>query len=64
MIGVGWVRMEKKATMDYCPRDYRHHHSWSRVGVERGMIIYQCSQCRLCSFEAIKMIGNLFAEKE
>ena len=56
--------MEKKATMDYCPRDYRHHHSWSRVGVERGMIIYQCSQCRLCSFEAIKMIGNLFAEKE
>jgi len=51
-------------SIDYCIRDYKHHHSWARVGIERGMIIYQCSQCRKCAFEEIIMIGNLFPSQE
>jgi hypothetical protein len=35
--------MNEKESVDYCLQDYKHHHSWSKVGVERGMIIYQCS---------------------
>lgn len=49
--------------IEYCKRDSRNHHSWSRVGVEKGMIIYQCSQCRKCAFEKIDMIGNLFPKR-
>jgi len=49
-----------KKSFDYCPRDYKNHHCWTRVGVDRGMIIYQCNQCRKCSFEKIVMLGNLF----
>lgn len=50
---------EKKATIDYCPQDYKHIHYWEKIGVERGMIIYQCSQCRNCAFEPINIIGNI-----
>ncbi len=58
------TNFDKKATINYCPRDYKNRHYWESVGVERGMIVYQCSQCRLCAFEEIKMIGNLFPDKE
>lgn len=42
-----------------CPRDYNKHHRWERIGCDREMIIYQCSQCRKCAFERIEMIGRL-----
>jgi hypothetical protein len=42
-----------------CPNDYRKHHRWERIGVDREMIIYQCSQCRKCAFEPVVMLGNI-----
>jgi len=51
--------MKEQTPKNYCERDYKHHHYWQRVGVERGMIIYQCSQCRKCCFEQIEIIGTL-----
>lgn len=42
-----------------CPRDYKGHHYWERIGCQKGMIIYQCSQCRKCAYEDIIIIGNI-----
>jgi len=50
----------KEPTIDYCTKDYKNHHRWERIGIKGDMIIYQCSQCRLCAFEEMKIIGNLF----
>lgn len=48
-----------KESINYCMKDYYHRHYWRKIGVDRGMIIYQCSQCRKCSFEEIEIVGNL-----
>jgi hypothetical protein len=48
-----------KNLMNYCEKDYTHHHCWLRVGVDKGYIIYQCFQCRKCAVEEIRIIGNL-----
>lgn len=50
-------------SIDFCEKDVKNIHHWSKVGVEQEMIIYQCSQCRKCAFEPIRMIGNLFQKE-
>ena len=50
---------ERKESINYCLHDYKNHHYWEKVGVENGKIVYQCSQCRKCSYEEINMIGRL-----
>jgi hypothetical protein len=42
-----------------CPRDCNNRHRWEKVGCDKGLIIYQCSQCRKCAFENIEILGSL-----
>lgn len=45
-------------TIDHCNKDYNNRHHWEKVGIKGDIIIYQCSQCRLCAYEKIKFIGE------
>lgn len=53
--------MSKKANTNkkICPKDYKGHHYWHKIGCDNGRIIYQCFQCRKCAYEKIEIIGTL-----
>lgn len=48
------------STLEYCPRDYKHHHFWEYRGIlETGgfpRFIYQCTQCGHCKTKEIRFI--------
>ena len=38
----------KESDLNYCEKDYHNRHCFQRVGVDKGYIIYRCSQCEKC----------------
>ena len=50
------MKKQKKVTQNYCPKDYHNRHCFSLVGVDKGYIIYKCSQCQYCIKQKIEFI--------
>ena len=49
---------KKKVTKTNCPRDYNNRHNFRIGGVDKGYIIYWCSQCEYCLRKKIKFMGG------
>lgn len=51
----------EEESIEFCVKDYKNRHFWERIGIfkttnGKNYILHQCSQCRKCKLEKIKIV--------
>ena len=54
-----------KESIDYCLKDYKHHHYWESIGIitrQDGSIaqVFKCTQCHKCKLEILEQIVRVY----